>query len=114
MKLTCWAQYISAVTFGSKFAQRLSPTALRTLGFCVPPVCQSQREMISQIVRNFVKRLSSLPVTVLPKVMTFLEDMLCKQDVPVTGEMTTPKSFKQPLNEGTGETTATTNHLKRC
>ncbi|KAH6946966.1 hypothetical protein HPB50_016261 [Hyalomma asiaticum] len=53
-RLTCWEQYISSA-LGSKFTQRLSPTALRTRGFHVPPVCQRQRQVTSQTVRNFVK-----------------------------------------------------------
>ncbi|KAH6935468.1 hypothetical protein HPB50_006126 [Hyalomma asiaticum] len=87
----------------SKFVRRLSPTALRMLGFCVPPVCQRRRQMTSQTVRNFVKKSSSLPIMMPPKVMRLFPEYVCvEQDVPVTGEMTDAEIVQMATNGGNG------------
>ncbi|KAH6920921.1 hypothetical protein HPB50_028091 [Hyalomma asiaticum] len=106
VKLTCWEQCISSAVLGSKFAQRLSPTALHTLGFRVAPVCQRRRQMTSQTVRNFVKRSSSLKLTgngAAESDMTFLKYALCEQDVPVTGEMMDAEIIQTATKGGDGD-----------
>ncbi|KAH6943828.1 hypothetical protein HPB50_000122 [Hyalomma asiaticum] len=51
-KLECWEQYSFSAALGNKFMQRLSPTALRTLGFRMLPVYQGWGQVTSQTVRN--------------------------------------------------------------
>ncbi|KAH6948541.1 hypothetical protein HPB50_025037 [Hyalomma asiaticum] len=100
-KLTCWEQYISAA-LGSKFAQQLSPTDLRTLGFCVPPVCQRRRQMTSQTEKLCQEVINPTGNGVIESDETFLECALCEQDVPVTGEMADAEIIQTATNGGNG------------
>ncbi|KAH6939909.1 hypothetical protein HPB50_022028 [Hyalomma asiaticum] len=63
MKLTCWEQYISSAALGSKFVQRLSPTAERD-DF---PDCEELCQEVSKLSGNGAAESD----------MTFLEYALC-------------------------------------
>ncbi|KAH6923681.1 hypothetical protein HPB50_005143 [Hyalomma asiaticum] len=93
-KLICWGQYIFSAALGSKFAQRPSPTALRTLEAETDDFTDCE-ELCQEVIKLTANGAGERDVT-------FLEYALCEQDVPVTGEMTDAEIVQTATNVGDG------------